>query len=174
MANYYGHSALVAAATASRPDFVIICLDGGRGFDRSLGETLSTIEVPFAALSDRWSEAGAHLADESGALAFFVSNDEDMRQSIVAISAAMRREAELRELRDRMERLTGALQQARTISTATGVLMERMHLGRQHAFDLLRAAARAKRSRLSEFAELILKASEALNELWGDSRGRSP
>lgn len=76
---------------------------------------------------------------------------------------ALERAADLRRLRETEHQLSLALQQGRSVSLATGMLMERARLNRQRAFETLRKAARSRRRRLPEFAEELVVALEQLN-----------
>lgn len=159
-------SALITAVNTNPPDLVVIC--AGDVFDASLGAMLSTqLAVPFAVLTESRDEAVAHAAVESGALACLPSGWADL-QYVPVICAALADQAEIRDLRLRMEQLSGTLQRARTISAATGVLMERLRVPRIQAFATLRAAARAQRIRLADFAESLLTAVESINHLGSD------
>ncbi len=157
---------LMAAVSAETPDLVILCADGGREPDYALGATLSgMLEIPFIVLAAEWNERRAADAVEHGALAFLASSYPALAQCVPVILASLQRYAEARELRTRLARMSEALERSRTISMACGVLMERLHLSRQEAFETLRAAARARRMRLLDSAAGMLTALEAINEL---------
>ena len=174
MLRQHGHEAsvyleaadLMVAVGARAPALVILCVAGGGDRDYSLGVTLATMfAVPFIVLADSWDESGARAAAESGALSFLVGAQTRLQDCLPAIITAMARHAELRESQERVLKLTQALYDARTISTACGVLMERFRLNRREAFERLRAAARARRVRLLDSAAEVLAALESINAL---------
>lgn len=165
--------ALIAAVNTNPPDLVIIC--AADAFDASLGTMLSAeLALPFAVLTESRDEAVARAAAASGALACLPSGWADL-QYVPILCAALADQAEMRELRLRLEQLSDTLQRSRTISVATGVLMERLRVPRTHAFTTLRTAARAQRIRLADFASSLLTAVESINHLRsdpGDPAGR--
>ena len=157
---------LMAAASADSPDLVILCVAVGVEPNYSLGTTLmGMFEVPYIVLATAWDEGAAHAAAQNGALAFLASAYPNLHDCVPVIIAALERHAERRALQQRLEQVIQALQHARTISTACGVLMERMHLNRSEAFETLRATARSRRMRLLDTAAAMLAALEALNEV---------
>ena len=159
-------AALMAAVSAQAPDLVVLCAAAGAEPDYAMGATLSgMLEIPFLVLAAHWDEHRAAAAVDHGALTFLAGTYANLPQCIPLILAALERHAEARELRARLARMGDALQRSRTISTACGVLMERLHLNRQDAFETLRAAARARRMRLLDSAAGMLTALEAINEL---------
>jgi AmiR/NasT family two-component response regulator len=66
-------------------------------------------------------------------------------------------------LRETESQLSTALQQSREISMAIGLLMERLRVDRDTAFEKLRDEARAKRRRMNEVAEELLQCVERIN-----------
>lgn len=157
---------LMAAVSAETTDLVVLCVAAGTEPDYALGATLSgMLEIPFVVFAAQWDERGAAAAAEHGALAFVAGGYPTLPQCVPVILAALQRSAEARELRARLVRMSEALERSRTISMACGVLMERLHLNRQDAFETLRAAARARRMRLLDSAAGMLTALEAINEL---------
>ena len=157
---------LMAAVGAETADLVVLCVAAGADPDYALGATLSgMLEIPFIVFAAQWDERGAAAAAEHGALAFLAGSYPTLPQCVPVILGALQRSAEVRELRARLVRMSEALERSRTISMACGVLMERLHLSRQDAFETLRAAARARRMRLLDSAAGMLTALEAINEL---------
>jgi AmiR/NasT family two-component response regulator len=157
---------MMAAVSAETPDLVILCVGAGADPDYALGATLAgVLEIPFIVFAAQWDERRAADAAEHGALAFLAGSYPTLPQCVPVILAALQRHAEARELRVRLARMSEALERSRTISMACGVLMERLHLSRQDAFETLRAAARARRMRLLDSAAGMLTALEAINEL---------
>lgn len=103
-------------------------------------------------------------AINEGGLGYMVK-PVDVPQLVPAIEAALARFRDLQALGKTRDQLEEALRGGRDTSTAIGILMERQGLRRQEAFDLLRARARAQRSRLETLARDIVDAEELLNGL---------
>lgn len=157
---------LMAVLPANHPDLLIFTVGANTARSLALAAKLSSATgSPFIVLTPSWDERDARAGAESGALAVLASSPANLAHCVPAICLALERHLELRLLRRRTELLGGALRRARTISAATGVLMERLKLDQQQAFESLRAAARARRCRLSEFAAALLLALEDLNTL---------
>jgi two-component system, response regulator PdtaR len=153
----------IAAVATSRPDLAVldIRMQGASGLD--LGAVLrDDFGVPFVFLSLVDDEETVRRASEMGAVAYLVK-PLDMRQCLPTIEAAFARAEELRRLRETESQLSTALQQSREISMAIGVLMERLRVDRDAAFEKLRDDARAKRRRMSEVAEELLQCAERIN-----------
>jgi response regulator NasT len=123
--------------------------------------------IPFVFFSGVDSEETVRQATLMGALAYLVK-PLDMRQLVPAINAAVARADELHRLRQSESQLSDALQQNRGISVATGILMERLRLSRGMALELLRKETRARRQRMSQVAEDLVKSTECLNGI-GDA-----
>ena len=165
-------SDLPEATADPRPDLIIFC--AGPDVESALrfaAEAPERQEIPFLLITQCWDErlvlAGAH----HGALAVFASRYENLPMCIPAICSAIDRHAAMRQLLHRTEQLKAALEQARTISAATGVLMERLRLTRQQAFEVLRSAARTRRTRLGELAGALLLTLESVNTLYTTASG---
>lgn len=145
------------------PDLALLDMrmNGLSGLDvaRRLREDL---DIPFLFLSAFGDDQTVELATELGALGYLVK-PLDISQVIPAIKAALRRAAELRDLRDNEAHLTTALQTNRIINTAVGVVMERMRVDRKAALQLLRDRARSNRIKLVSVADSILSATEVLS-----------
>lgn len=154
--------ALAAVATAS-PDLAVldIRMPGPSGLE--LGTLLrDQFGVPFVFLTLVDDEDTVRHATAMGALAYLVK-PVDVRRCIPTIDAAAARASELRRLRQSEAHLSNALQQSREVSMAIGLLMERLRLTRDAAFERLRSEARARRQRISELAAELLDSAERLN-----------
>jgi two-component system, response regulator PdtaR len=168
-----GHSAMavynaedaVATLSGLAPDLVIldVRMPGWSGL--KLSEVLrNQFGIPFIFLTAADDEETVRQATALGALAYLVK-PMDLRQYVPSINAALARADEVRALQRNGSQLATALQQSRSISIAIGVLMERLRIGRDVAFDTLRADARSQRRRIDEVAEELLLAAEKLNRL---------
>ena len=157
--------AALACAQRQPPDLAIldIRMPGMSGIElaRHLRETHRVPVLFLSAYSDRDM---VEDAVNEGGLGYMVK-PVDVPQLVPAIEAALARSRDLQALGKTRDQLEEALQGGRDTSTAIGILMERQGLRRQEAFDLLRARARAQRSRLETLARDIVDAEELLNGL---------
>jgi two-component system, response regulator PdtaR len=120
--------------------------------------------VPFIFLSAYGDEEAVRLATEHGALGYLVK-PLDVAGMLPTIRTALVRAAEIRKLRHSEEQLNTALANSREASMAIGLLMERHHLDRAAAFELLREHARSQRRKLTDVAAQLLDAAETLNAI---------
>lgn len=110
-------------------------------------------------------------ATEFGAMGYLVK-PADTAQIVPQIEAALARGKELSRLRETEGQLHAALSETRETSMAVGVIMERNHLDRRRAFDLLRDYARSRQRKIGEVAEELLEALETLNLSFREKRPR--
>lgn len=120
--------------------------------------------VPFVFLSSYGDEELVKLASQYGALGYLVK-PMDVSDMLPTIRTALVRAAEIRRLYHSEEQLNAALANSRETSMATGVLMERYHLNRSAAFQLLRSHARSNRKKLTDLAAEFLDAVEKTHEI---------
>lgn len=132
-------------------------------------------EVPFIFLTAYSDEELVEQASEAGAMGYVVK-PADPDRLVPAIEAAFARAADARKLRDTGRQLQTALDADRDVSLAIGIMMERQRLGRQDAFEILRAQARTERRKLIDLAREIVLAVERVNLIpavpAGDARPR--
>lgn len=149
-------------ANGDRPDLVIldVNLPGKSGLD--LAEELSIGHIPFLMLSAYNDSQIVHQAAKHGALGYLVK-PVDTRQLVPAIESALIRAEEFKGLQTTGQQLQNALDNERQISVAIGITMEKYHLDRSAAFDLLRKTARGQRRKLAALAAEVIQASETLN-----------
>lgn len=95
-------------------------------------------------------------AIERGALAYLVK-PIDVEQLLPTVRTALARSEELRQLRSTGQHLQRALDERREISIAVGILMERLRIDRQPAFEMLRKTARAQRRRIEDVAKDMMQ-----------------
>jgi AmiR/NasT family two-component response regulator len=158
------HEAMAAVATAS-PDLAVLDIKMPGTSGLTVCELLrDQFDIPFVVFSGLDSEETVQQATLMGALAYLVK-PLDMRQFIPAINAAVARADELQRLRQSESQLAIALQQNRGISVATGILMERLRLSRGMALEFLRRVTRARRQRMSQVAEDLVKSTEYVNDI---------
>jgi AmiR/NasT family two-component response regulator len=91
-----------------------------------------------------------------------------MRQCIPSIETAVARAEDLRRLRQRAAQLSLAVQQNRATGVAVGILVERLRLSRDEAFETLRRRARSRRRTVPDIAEQLVTCEETLNEMIRD------
>jgi response regulator NasT len=160
-------SELPSAIAGLPPDLIIFC--GGPDVESALqfaAESPQHRSIPFLLITQCWDERLVLAGARYGAVAVYASRYENLPLCIPAICLAIDRHAEMRQLHQRTEQLKAALTQARTIGVATGVLMERLRLTRQQAFEVLRRAARTRRTRIGELADALLLTLESVNTLY--------
>lgn len=120
--------------------------------------------IPSVFLSAYGDADLVRQASEHGALGYLVK-PVDPSRIVPAIETALARAHELDELRRAQSSMAAELAGAREVSIATGILLERMHVDRANAFELLRRHARSQRRKLREVAADVVQASETLNLL---------
>lgn len=120
--------------------------------------------VPFMFFSAYSTPEIAHQAAQYGAVGFLVK-PLDAAHIVPSIEAALARAAEIRALRQTEADLNAALTAGRDTSIALGVIMERFHLSRETAFDVLRNFSRTRRRKIHDVAVELLTAEETLNLL---------
>ena len=147
-----------------RPDIALLDtrMPGLSGID--VARELRGMEIPFLFLSAYGDDAVVRAAVEQGALSYLVK-PVDVPQIVPAIQAALVRGAEAGQMRANERHLTTALASGREISVAIGLLMDRLHLTEEQAFDALRTHGRAQRRRVAELAAELVDAAERLNTL---------
>jgi two-component system, response regulator PdtaR len=154
----------IAAVETTRPALVVVGL-GSPAKGLFLARTLhERFDVPFVVLSASQDEKIVHRAIELGAIAHLVKPQE-ARQCIPAIETAFARAEDLWRLRQQTAQLSLALQQNRATGMAIGILMERLRLDRDHAFETLRRHARSHRRSVTDVAEQFLSSAETLNQI---------
>ncbi len=103
-------------------------------------------------------------AISAGAISYLLK-PVDPPNLIPAVRTALSRVMELRSLKERDSQMRSIMESKRIVSTAVGLLMERLQITQTAAFDLLRQYARSQRSRLIVVAEALLKSSDDKNRL---------
>jgi PAS domain-containing protein len=81
---------------------------------------------------------------------------EEATQRIELVREAHRRSGELRTLETSGTQLQNALNAERDVSVAVGITMAQHRIGRDDAFNLLRAASRQQRRRLTDLAKDVV------------------
>jgi len=76
----------------------------------------------------------------------------------------MQRANDIRRLQSAEQTLSTAINTARVISAAIGIMMERFRLTNKMAFEILRAEARSNQKKILDMANEILAAAETVNQ----------
>lgn len=137
------------------PDLAVldIRMNGQSGLE--LGRWLSGHSMAFLFLTAYDDKAFVHEAQQAGALGYLVK-PIDIPRLIPSLETALARARDLHSLRKGEEKLVGALQNSREVSTAVGLLMGRHDLNAEQAFEQLREQARQKRKKVLEVARELL------------------
>lgn len=159
-----GPTALAQCASA-QPDLAILDyrMPGMSGMEvaRALCESAP---IPIIFLSAYSEESIVSDAIEVGALTFVVK-PIDPQQFLPIVRTALRRGREIKALHDQNERLRNQLADDQHVSTATGLLMANLKLGRRDAFERLRHRARSKRLKLDSLAKEFVLSCDASNRM---------
>lgn len=157
-----GEEALILALTQSVDLALLdVKMEGMSGIE--LAEQLrKRTAIPSVFLSAYGDVELVRQASEHGALGYLVKPIDPSRV-VPAIETALARAREIDELRRAQASMAAELAGAREISVATGILLERTHVDRANAFELLRRHARSQRRKLREVAADVVNAAETLN-----------
>ncbi len=121
--------------------------------------------VPVMFLSAYSDAAIVQDAIEAGAMTYLVK-PIDIEQLLPVIRTALQRARELHALRFQTEQLNSALQTARAVSVATGLVMAKFQIGQREALERMRRHARSTRTRLEEVATQLLRATDEAGRLY--------
>ncbi len=152
-------------ALETKPDMVLLDVNMPRMSGLEVAKALrAQTSIPFMFLTAYGNSEIVKQATEQGAMGYLVK-PVDISQIVPAIEAALARGKELVHLRETETQLSTALASSRETSMAIGILMEREHLGRVAAFELLRDNARSQRRKIGDVAEELLGAVELVNHM---------
>ena len=118
--------------------------------------------VPFMILSAYNDGNFVEEAVKLGALGYLIK-PMDVPQILPSIETALKRSADLKELKDKEFHLNRALNTGRETSKAIGVIMERYRVTSDEAFEKIRKMARSQRRKVADVADEIVKASDVIN-----------
>ncbi|WP_338846375.1 response regulator [Massilia sp. W12] len=116
--------------------------------------------IPFMFLSSLDDMEIVKQATRYGAVGYLVK-PVNQSQLLPAITAALARADDIRQLRNNEMSLTAALDAGRETSMAVGLLMMRFRLTRHLAFQKLRDQSRSQRRKISEVAKEMLTQHES-------------
>ena len=112
--------------------------------------------TPFIFLSAYDDQKTVKEATSAGALGYLVK-PVTVQQMLPGIRAALARGEEIRKLKETEQQLNHAINSSRDLSVAIGILMERLDIGQQEAFEKLRMAAREQRRKTMDIAAEIIQ-----------------
>ena len=166
-----GEAALAVIAEED-PDIALLDMRMPKMSGLELAQRIgSECEIPFLFLSAYNDTETVQAAAQRGALGYLVKPLE-VANILPTLESALARAAEIRRLRESEANLSTALAASRDASMAIGLLMERLRLDRDQAYELLRQYARSQRRKLADVAAEMLNASESLNRLVAHHRER--
>lgn len=152
-------------ALETNPDVILLDVNMPRMSGLEVAKTLrAQTMIPFIFLTACGDADIVKQATEHGAMGYLVK-PVDISQIVPAIEAALARGKELGQLRETETQLSTALANSRETSLAVGILMERVHLDRHSAFDLLRDYARSQRRKIKDVADELIRAIEFVNQI---------
>jgi response regulator NasT len=152
-------------ALETNPDVILLDVNMPRMSGLEVAKSLrAQTMIPFLFLTAYGDADIVKQATEHGAMGYLVK-PVDISQIVPAIEAALARGKELGQLRETETQLSTALANSRETSIAIGILMEREHLDRHSAFDVLRDYARSQRRKIKDVAEELIRAIEFANQM---------
>lgn len=160
-----GHTVMAECATgrevldavrADRPDLVLldIRMPGGGGIEVAR-QLMAEGGVPVVFLTAYGDQQLVSDATEAGGYGYILK-PVDERQLLAAIDVALARWRDLRAAQD-------ALETRKLVERAKGVLMQRLGLSEEDAYELLRRRSRNSRRPLREVARDVLAASRSFD-----------
>ncbi len=147
-----------------QPDLVILDMHLPNLSSIDLAGKLLDAGSPFIFLCNHGSVIPLDQADDQGSLAI-LKKPRNLTNLIPGIEAALAWAQEIRRLRETESRYRKAIETGKVVDVVVGILMERHHLDRHNAYELLRTKARSERRRLIDLAQEILDAHDRLNQV---------
>jgi len=146
-------------ASESHVDLAIIDISMPNRSGLELAELLAIDQIPFIFLTAISDQDIVDKATNLGALGYLVK-PVVVQQLIPAINAALARAEELRSMKRIETQLKTALNGAREINIAIGIIIVKQQLSRKAAFEFLRSSARQQSRKLADLAAELICASE--------------
>jgi two-component system, response regulator / RNA-binding antiterminator len=154
---------LAEGIAACEPDSVVVAF-GGNGHDGIDVCASITSAQPTVIWDPLPQPRRIEKALGWGAAGYVVGETDAQRINAILLVASIRFEQQ-RALRDDLARTRQALADRKIIDRAKGVLMEQRKLSEDEAYHFMRRMAMNRGKRLSEVAQAILNAPEALQAL---------
>ncbi|MCU7918444.1 MAG: ANTAR domain-containing protein [Candidatus Thiodiazotropha sp. (ex Epidulcina cf. delphinae)] len=149
---------------AERPNLVILDTQLTKSADIDLTDELLKSATPFIFLCNHEKITQINQENNPGSLGVLERSD-DINKMMPGIESALACAEKIRRLRENERRYSNAIQTGRVVDVAVGILMERHHIERDKAFEMLRKKARSERRKLRDIAQEILDAQQKLNQL---------
>lgn len=143
----------------SHIDLAIIDISMPNRSGLELAELLAIDQIPFIFLTAISDQEIVDKATNLGALGYLVK-PVVVQQLIPAINAALARAEELRSMKRIETQLKTALNGAREINIAIGIIIVKQQLSRKAAFEYLRSSARQQSRKLADLAAELIRESE--------------
>ncbi len=157
-----GEDALKIAVKEQPIDLAILDMrmPGMSGIETAQG--LKSLGIASMFLSAYNDKEHVKQAVCDGALGYLIK-PIDVENALPAIESALQRAMDIQGLFETKYRLDAALETSNQVNVVIGLFMERHHIERQEAFELLRMKARSSRRKIKDIAEEILAAWDTFN-----------
>lgn len=146
----------------ARPDLVIMDIKmpklSGLQASRAIMEKAP---VPIILLTAYTDDAFIEEAASVGAMAYLVK-PVDERDLVPAIRLAVSQFEQLQSLRREVDDLREALETRKLVERAKGVLMRRLNLTEEEAFNRIQRQARNRQAKMRDIARAIIEADEIM------------
>lgn len=146
----------------ARPDLVIMDIKmpklSGLQASRAIMEKAP---VPIILLTAYTDDAFIEEAASVGAMAYLVK-PVDERDLVPAIRLAISQFEQLQSLRREVDDLREALETRKLVERAKGVLMRRLNLTEEEAFNRIQRQARNRQTKMRDIAKAIIEADEIM------------
>lgn len=146
----------------ARPDLVIMDIKmpklSGLQASRAIMEKAP---VPIILLTAYTDDAFIEEAASVGAMAYLVK-PVDERDLVPAIRLAVSQFEQLQSLRREVDDLREALETRKLVERAKGVLMRRLNLTEEEAFNRIQRQARNRQAKMRDIAKAIIEADEIM------------
>jgi len=116
----------------------------------------ANMPTSFIFLSAYDDHETVQAATSLGALGYLVK-PVSVQQMLPSIRAALARGEEIQQLKTTEQQLNHAINSSRDLSVAIGMLMERLDIGQQEAFEKIRQNAREQRCKTLQIAADIIR-----------------
>jgi two-component system, response regulator PdtaR len=153
----------LAMIGSCRPDMLVLDYDMPRVSGLQIARSISdAFDPPFMFLSAYNDESIYKDAVALGAVGYIVK-PVDPETMPPAIWAGLQTAANVRKLRQQATDLVATLGASRDVSVATGLLMERLRVSREIAYEGLRRYARNRQQTIKDVSAEILESTATLN-----------
>ncbi len=146
----------------ARPDLVIMDIKMPKLSGLQASRTImEKAPVPIILLTAYTDDAFIEEAASVGAMAYLVK-PVDERDLVPAIRLAVSQFEQLQSLRREVDDLREALETRKLVERAKGVLMRRLNLTEEEAFNRIQRQARNRQAKMRDIARAIIEADEIM------------